>query len=67
MNRRDSLRALGLLAAGSAAILTNNSCNTSPGENVEADAVAERLPGVQEFEYERTKKYTKRSSLQIMK
>jgi len=56
MNRRDSLRALGLLAAGSAAILTNNSCNTSPGENVEADAVAERLPGVQEFEYERTKK-----------
>lgn len=52
MNRRDSLRALGLLAAGSAAILTNNSCDTKTPKV--AANTADKLPGVQDFEYERT-------------
>lgn len=53
MNRRDSLKALGLLAAGSAAVLANNSC--SDKKAIVKDA-HEQLPGVQDFEYERTKK-----------
>ncbi len=55
MNRRDSLKALGLLAAGSAAILTNNSCNNKANETAAIDT-SDKLPGVQDFEYERTKK-----------
>lgn len=52
MNRRDSLKALGLIAAGSAAVLANNSCDseTKPVASVDKD----KLPGVQDFEYERT-------------
>jgi len=55
MNRRDSLRALGLLAAGSAAILANNSCDTKDNKSAAVDT-SDKLPGVQDFEYERTKK-----------
>ncbi|MCA5005415.1 gluconate 2-dehydrogenase subunit 3 family protein [Sphingobacterium bovistauri] len=52
MNRRDSLKALGLIAAGSAAALSNSSCDspTKPTKVV-GD---EKLPGVQDFEHERT-------------
>lgn len=56
MNRRDSLKALGLLAAGSAAILTNNSCDTKGSKTANTTDLADRLPGIQDFEYERTKK-----------
>ena len=56
MNRRDSLKALGLLAAGTTAVITSNSCdnkgNKSPS-TPSADA-GDRLPGIQDFEYERT-------------
>jgi len=55
MNRRDSLKALGLLAAGSAAILANNSCDTKDNKSAAVDT-SDKLPGVQDFEYERTKK-----------
>ncbi|MFZ4863376.1 gluconate 2-dehydrogenase subunit 3 family protein [Sphingobacterium sp. Mn56C] len=55
MNRRDSLKALGLLAAGTTAVLATNSCDSKPKQNTAADAT-DKLPGVQEFEYERTKK-----------
>ena len=54
MNRRDSLKALGLLAAGSATILTNNSCDNVEKASITNDT--ERLPGIQDYEYERTKK-----------
>lgn len=54
MNRRDSLKALGLLAAGTG-LLTQNSCDTKSGEKVAA-AQTDQLPGVQDVEYERTKK-----------
>lgn len=56
MNRRDSLKALGLLAAGSAAILSNNACNTKDAKTAGATDLSDKLPGVQDFEYERTKK-----------
>lgn len=57
MNRRDSLKALGLLAAGSATILSNNGCskNNKTASKPELD-YADKLPGVQDFEYERTAK-----------
>lgn len=57
MNRRDSLKALGLIAAGSAAVLTNNSCDnkTAKTGDVAAGENPDKLPGVQDFEYERTK------------
>lgn len=56
MNRRDSLRALGLLAAGSAAILSNSSCDTKGSKTVNTEDAADKLAGIQDFEYERTKK-----------
>ncbi len=56
MNRRDSLKALGLLAAGTAAVFTNNACNTKDSKLAEATSHPDKLPGVQEFEYERTNK-----------
>ncbi|MBD1429181.1 MULTISPECIES: gluconate 2-dehydrogenase subunit 3 family protein [Sphingobacterium] len=55
MNRRDSLKALGLIAAGSAAILTTDSCD-SPSKNATATTEGDRLPGIQDYEYERTQK-----------
>lgn len=56
MNRRDSLKALGLIAAGSAAVLSTNSCDNKTGNSTAAVDKSEKLPGVQDFEYERTKK-----------
>jgi gluconate 2-dehydrogenase gamma chain len=55
MNRRDSLKALGLIAAGSAAILTTDSCD-SPSKNATSTTEGDRLPGIQDYEYERTQK-----------
>ena len=57
MNRRDSLKALGLIAAGSAAIMTTNSCDNK-GKSTDSTVAnpEDKLPGVQDFEYERTKK-----------
>lgn len=55
MNRRDSLKALGLLAAGTA-VLANNSCDNKSGKVAAAKTdSSDKLPGVQDFEYERTK------------
>jgi gluconate 2-dehydrogenase gamma chain len=56
MNRRDSLKALGLIAAGSAAVLSTNSCENKTGNSTAAVDTSDKLPGVQDFEYERTKK-----------
>lgn len=55
MNRRDSLKALGLLAAGTA-VLANNSCDNKSDKVAAAKTdSSDKLPGVQDFEYERTK------------
>jgi len=51
MNRRESLRALGLIAAGSG--LLTAACNSKDAKNAAADN-SKKLPGVQDFEYERT-------------
>lgn len=51
MNRRESLRALGLFAAGSG--LLTAACNSKDAKNAVADN-SKKLPGVQDFEYERT-------------
>ncbi len=51
MNRRESLRALGLIAAGSGLLTT--ACNSKDAKNAAADN-SKKLPGVQDFEYERT-------------
>ena len=56
MNRRDSLKALGLIAAGSAAVLSTNSCDNKPAKSTAAAAPGDKLPGVQDFEHERTQK-----------
>ncbi|MDH5825379.1 gluconate 2-dehydrogenase subunit 3 family protein [Sphingobacterium sp. SG20118] len=52
MNRRESLKALGLIAAGTGLLAA--SCKN---DNTKTSAVdtADKLPGVQDFEYERTK------------
>lgn len=55
MNRRDSLKALGLLAAGTA-VLAQNSCNSKDNVAKTATDQTDKLPGVQDFEYDRTKK-----------
>ncbi len=55
MNRRESLKALGLLAAGAGVLAT--ACN---GENAKeariASETANKLPGVEDWEHERTQK-----------
>lgn len=51
MNRRESLKALGFIAAGSG--LLTAACNTKDAKNTTA-VNADKLPGVQDFEYERT-------------
>lgn len=53
MNRRDSLKALGLLAAGTA-VLSQNSCDSKDRVSKSEAAPSDKLPGVQDFEYERT-------------
>ncbi|MEJ5090893.1 gluconate 2-dehydrogenase subunit 3 family protein [Sphingobacterium faecium] len=52
MNRRESLKALGLIAAGTG--LLAGSCNTDKSKTAAVDT-SDRLPGIQDFEYERTK------------
>ncbi len=55
MNRRDSLKALGLLAAGSGVLAASCKDDKSSGQAGKAAAgSSEKLPGVQEFEYKRT-------------
>ena len=57
MNRRDSLKALGLIAAGSAAVISTNSCESGPKDGAtQAAGDGDKLPGVQDFEHERTQK-----------
>lgn len=51
MNRRESLRALGFIAAGSS--LLTAACNSKETKKTIASN-GERLPGIQDFEYERT-------------
>ncbi|MDF2519114.1 MAG: transcriptional initiation protein Tat [Sphingobacterium sp.] len=51
MNRRESLKALGFIAAGSG--LLTAACNSKDTKNTTA-ATGDKLPGVQDFEYERT-------------
>ncbi|QBQ42837.1 gluconate 2-dehydrogenase subunit 3 family protein [Sphingobacterium psychroaquaticum] len=51
MNRRDSLKALGLMAAGSGILAS--SCQTGDTNKEGAKAVSDKLPGVQDFEHER--------------
>lgn len=52
MNRRDSLKALGLLAAGTG--LVANSCQDQTKKAADID-FKDKLPGVQDFEHERNK------------
>lgn len=51
MNRRESLKALGLIAAGTG--LLAGSCKNDPSKTAAAGG-AERIPGIQDFEFERT-------------
>lgn len=51
MNRRESLKALGFIAAGSS--LLTAACNSKETKETIASN-GERLPGIQDFEYERT-------------
>ncbi|MCW8311433.1 MULTISPECIES: gluconate 2-dehydrogenase subunit 3 family protein [Sphingobacterium] len=51
MNRRQSLKALGFIAAGSS--LLTAACNSKETKETIASN-GERLPGIQDFEYERT-------------
>lgn len=56
MNRRDSLKALGLLAAGTGVLAA--SCGQDKNKNTAKTAadLSEKLPGVQDFEHERNLK-----------
>ncbi|SKB57987.1 Gluconate 2-dehydrogenase subunit 3 [Parapedobacter luteus] len=54
MNRRDSIKALGLAAAGGALLI--DSCRPGAETNKEAAAGGGKLPGVQEFEHERNQR-----------
>lgn len=60
MNRRDSLKALGLLAAGTTAVISQNACDNKGNKTGNPDtanaAPGDRLPGIQDYEYERTQK-----------
>lgn len=51
MNRRDTLKALGLAAAGGALML--NSCDSKEAKKGAAKAVGEKLPGVTDLEHKR--------------
>lgn len=53
MNRRETLKALGLIAAGTG--LITNACRTD-NKTAEATATTDKMPGVQDFEHERNKK-----------
>lgn len=53
MNRRDSLKALGLIAAGTGVLA--GACKQDKAKEQAAATDADKLPGVQEFEHERNK------------
>ncbi|TDS14668.1 gluconate 2-dehydrogenase subunit 3 family protein [Sphingobacterium paludis] len=53
MNRRDSLKALGLIAAGSGVLAT--ACKQDKAKDAAAVADTDKLPGVQDFEHQRNK------------
>lgn len=53
MNRRETLKALGLIAAGSG-VLAGSCKQDKTKQSAIAGETGERLPGVQEFEHERT-------------
>jgi len=55
MNRRDSLKALGLLAAGTGVLAAASCCSDKKTSATDA-ASTEKLPGVQDFEHERNVK-----------
>lgn len=55
MNRRETLKALGLLAAGTG-VLSASSCKSETDKKTVDQALAEKLPGVQDFEHERNQK-----------
>ncbi|VTP96615.1 gluconate 2-dehydrogenase subunit 3 family protein [Sphingobacterium daejeonense] len=54
MNRRDSLKALGLIAAGSGVLAS--ACKDEKGQatKVATEGSSDMMPGVQEFEHKRT-------------
>lgn len=54
MNRRESLKALGLIAAGSG-VLAASSCQQEKTTEAASATDADKLPGVQDFEHERNK------------
>jgi len=60
MNRRESLKALGLIAAGTGVLAT--ACQQEKGKETTAvGEVSEKLPGIQDFEHERNQKlYTEK-------
>ncbi|MFD2556536.1 gluconate 2-dehydrogenase subunit 3 family protein [Sphingobacterium tabacisoli] len=57
MNRRESLKALGLLASGTG-LLAASSCGPEKNKAIDHSdkPLAEKLPGVQDFEHERNQK-----------
>ncbi|MGO1521133.1 MAG: gluconate 2-dehydrogenase subunit 3 family protein [Sphingobacterium sp.] len=54
MNRRESLKALSLIAAGSG-LLAASCRDEKSAENIATDTAEDKLPGVQDFEHERNK------------
>lgn len=52
MNRRESLKALGLMAAGTGLLTTT--CTQNPSESNLNNSQKDKLPGVQDWEHERT-------------
>src|SRR5690606_15622252 len=54
MNRRESLKALGLIAAGTGVITA--ACQQEKGKETTLSEVSDKLPGVQDFEHERNQK-----------
>lgn len=55
MNRRESLKALSLIAAGSG-LLAGSCRDEKSAENIVTDTSEDKLPGVQDFEHERNKR-----------
>lgn len=54
MNRRDSLKALGLIAAGSGVLAGACKDDKSQGAKETVEGTSDKLPGVQDFEHKRT-------------
>lgn len=54
MNRRESLKALGLIATGTGVLTA--ACRQEKVQEAVADKASDKMPGVQDFEHERTQK-----------